>query len=49
MSPLVQLGGKRPGARPQRPGADAFLPTNLAEARARGWDQLDVVLINGDA
>ena len=27
----------------------AFLPTNLAEARARGWDELDVIIINGDA
>jgi uncharacterized radical SAM protein YgiQ len=41
--PLVPL--KKQG----RPGPEAFLPTNLAEARARGWDELDVVLINGDA
>src|SRR5437868_4045097 len=27
----------------------AFLPTTLAEVRARGWDALDVVLISGDA
>jgi uncharacterized radical SAM protein YgiQ len=26
-----------------------FLPTTLAEAQARGWDELDVVLITGDA
>src|SRR5437763_10820741 len=26
-----------------------FLPTTMAEARARGWDQLDVILISGDA
>lgn len=32
-----------------RVGPEAFLPTNLAEARARGWDELDVVLVNGDA
>ena len=25
------------------------LPTTLAEARARGWDALDVVLVSGDA
>src|SRR5882762_2386128 len=49
MPSLVQIGGKRSAARPHRPGAEAFLPTNLAEARARGWDQLDVVLVNGDA
>ncbi|HEX9577429.1 MAG TPA: YgiQ family radical SAM protein [Myxococcales bacterium] len=41
MAALVQIKGK---VRPE-----AFLPTNLDEARARGWEQLDVVLINGDA
>src|SRR5256886_8958408 len=49
MPALVQIGGKRSGARSRRPGVEAFLPPNLAEARARGWDQLDVVLVNGDA
>src|SRR5438128_1788902 len=49
MPALVQIGGKRSGARSRRSGVEAFLPTNLAEARARGWDQLDVVLVNGDA
>jgi uncharacterized radical SAM protein YgiQ len=43
--PLVQL--KKRG--PARPPKEAYLPTNLAEAKARGWDELDVVLINGDA
>ena len=41
MAALVQLKSK---ARPE-----AFLPVSLAEARARGWEQLDVVLVNGDA
>ena len=27
----------------------AFLPTTLAEAKARGWDELDVVIVSGDA
>src|SRR5438270_11573893 len=42
MAKLTQLGtaGRR---------KDAFLPVTLAEARERGWDQLDVVLVNGDA
>lgn len=31
------------------PPVSAYLPTNLAEAKARGWDELDVVLVNGDA
>ena len=26
-----------------------FLPTNMTEARSRGWKQLDVILISGDA
>jgi uncharacterized radical SAM protein YgiQ len=29
--------------------AHAFLPTTAAEARARGWDELDVVIVTGDA
>jgi uncharacterized radical SAM protein YgiQ len=29
--------------------SSAFLPTTLAEARTRGWDSLDIVLISGDA
>lgn len=43
---LVKLGKSDARA---APGADAFLPTTLAEAKARGWEQLDVVLVNGDA
>ena len=46
MASLVQIGKKKP---PARPGPEAYLPTSLAEARARGWDELDIVLINGDA
>ena len=42
MPGLVQIGKQRP-----MPGA--FLPTTLAEARERGWEDLDVVLVNGDA
>ncbi len=26
-----------------------FLPTTLAEVHARGWDQLDIVIVSGDA
>ncbi|MFO8144219.1 MAG: YgiQ family radical SAM protein [Candidatus Syntrophosphaera sp.] len=26
-----------------------FLPTTLAEAKARGWDDLDIVIVTGDA
>ena len=28
---------------------DAFLPTTRAELEARGWDEVDVVLVSGDA
>ncbi len=27
----------------------AFLPTTLSEARERGWDELDIVIVTGDA
>ena len=26
-----------------------FLPTTIAEAKARGWNELDVVFVTGDA
>ena len=26
-----------------------FLPVNMKEARLRGWDELDFVLVSGDA
>lgn len=42
---LVQLGHK---IAPQ-PAQLGFLPTTLAEAQQRGWDQLDVVIVTGDA
>ncbi len=29
--------------------ANPFLPTNLEEVRARGWDAVDVVIVSGDA
>ncbi|MDX9897268.1 MAG: YgiQ family radical SAM protein, partial [Desulfofustis sp.] len=32
------------------PGSDRSpLPVNMEEARRRGWDELDIVLVNGDA
>jgi uncharacterized radical SAM protein YgiQ len=30
-------------------GAAAFLPTDRADMRARGWDELDVLIVTGDA
>ena len=29
--------------------ADEFLPMNLDEAKKKGWDELDIILISGDA
>ncbi|HEX8909983.1 MAG TPA: YgiQ family radical SAM protein [Anaeromyxobacteraceae bacterium] len=37
----------RPTARP--PPAARFLPTTRGEMAARGWDELDVLLVSGDA
>ncbi len=31
------------------PPASAFLPTTMAECQARGWDEVDVVFVTGDA
>ena len=44
MPALVQLGRREPSRH-----AHPFLPTTLAEARARGWDELDIVIVSGDA
>jgi uncharacterized radical SAM protein YgiQ len=47
---LVPLGtGAQARAKGKLPGPEAFLPRSLAEAKARGWDALDIVLINGDS
>ncbi|MBU4262218.1 MAG: YgiQ family radical SAM protein [Proteobacteria bacterium] len=29
--------------------SDSFLPTNAAEMRLRGWDEVDIILVTGDA
>lgn len=45
---LVSLRSKSKGsARPRL--ASQFLPTTRREMEARGWDQLDILLVNGDA
>ena len=31
------------------PTADRFLPTTAAEMQARGWNEVDVVFVSGDA
>ncbi|MFT3927917.1 MAG: YgiQ family radical SAM protein [Myxococcales bacterium] len=46
MSSLVEL--RRKDGRARR-DLTAFLPTTREEMAARGWDQLDVLIINGDA
>jgi uncharacterized radical SAM protein YgiQ len=40
---LVKLGKKK------GPDLRAFLPTTREEMEARGWDELDVLIVNGDA
>ena len=48
MADLVQLGRKKQmSGNPGRGGG--FLPTTRAEMEARGWDQLDVLIVTGDA
>ena len=32
-----------------RPDTSAYLPTTRDEMDARGWDQLDILIVNGDA
>ena len=46
MSSLVEL--RRKNGRNQRE-LTSFLPTSREEMEARGWDQLDVLIVNGDA
>jgi uncharacterized radical SAM protein YgiQ len=44
--------GRRPPPTPARPGPAAqhpFLPTTRNEMLARGWEQVDIVLVSGDA
>ena len=36
------------GRRPVLPSS-AFLPTTREEMRARGWDELDILIVTGDA
>ncbi len=43
---LSNLGGNR---QPTGPKAKSPLPMSLAEAKDRGWDEVDVVFITGDA
>ncbi len=44
---LVPLG-KRPSSSAKSRNA-AFLPTTRADMEARGWDQLDILIVTGDA
>jgi hypothetical protein len=44
LDPLAALQARERTARNQKP-----LPMTMAEARERGWEELDVVFITGDA
>jgi len=48
MSSLVELR-RKDSQQPNAKKLKAFLPTSREEMLARGWDQLDVLIINGDA
>jgi len=45
---LVQLGKKKPEAAGHR-GPRRFLPTTREEMKERGWDELDILIVTGDA
>jgi molybdenum cofactor biosynthesis protein B len=58
VSELVQLSGKQQARSARGPGRGpgapddrlrAFLPTSQEELDARGWDAIDILIINGDA
>lgn len=49
MGSLVQLRHKGGPASRSGRGPHAFLPTTREEMEARGWDELDVLIVNGDA
>ncbi|MBX3212143.1 MAG: YgiQ family radical SAM protein [Labilithrix sp.] len=49
MSNLVQIGKKPRGPRTGGAGRPRFLPTTREEMAARGWDELDVLIVSGDA
>ena len=34
---------------PCSPSADAFLPTTIEEVQARGWEEVDIAFVSGDA
>ena len=48
MSSLVELR-RKDSQQPNAKKLKAFLPTTRDEMLARGWDELDVLIINGDA
>jgi hypothetical protein len=51
MSSLVQIGNKTRGwtGPDGRRYEHAFLPTTRKDMEARGWDQLDIIIVTGDA
>jgi uncharacterized radical SAM protein YgiQ len=44
---FVQI--RRKNEAPAGPPPARFLPTTMAEMKARGWDQLDILIVTGDA
>src|SRR5690349_23782595 len=49
MAPPTPPPPVRPGGAASRLDHARFLPTTRADLDARGWDQLDIVIVSGDA
>src|SRR6476659_8879151 len=49
LAPPTPQRSSRPGGAGARPDRPRFLPTTRADLEARGWDQLDIVVVSGDA
>src|SRR3954466_11066634 len=46
---LVQIGRKGGSAGNGRHRGNPFLPTTRADMEERGWDELDILIVSGDA
>ncbi|HEX6211765.1 MAG TPA: YgiQ family radical SAM protein, partial [Methylomirabilota bacterium] len=49
MAPHAPQRSSRPGQAGPLLDRARFLPTSRADLQARGWDELDIVVVTGDA